>query len=74
MDLFASLLQDYEDKEVVEWIRYGWPTGRLPQLQDPTPSGWNHKGAEQFPQQLNKYIHKESRYGAVMGPYKDTIL
>ena len=28
VDLFASLLQDYKDKEVVEWIRYGWPTGQ----------------------------------------------
>ena len=65
-----ELLSHYEDREVVEWIRYGWPMGRLPILQDPAISNRNHKGATEYPQALEKYIDKESSHGAVMGPYK----
>ena len=35
LDRLEELLQEYQDKEIVEWIRYGWPTGRLPTLPDP---------------------------------------
>ena len=69
LKLFGSLLRDYEDKEVVEWMRYGWPTGRLPTLPNPGTSGKNHKGAEEHPKALQKYIEKEQTHGAVMGPF-----
>ena len=62
-------LQDYEDKEVVEWLHYGWPMGRLPTLPPPDTCVKNHKGATDFPQHLTNYISKERQKGAVMGPY-----
>ena len=43
--LMEELLRNYEDKEVVEWIRYGWPTGRLPTLPAPAQTGKTTKGA-----------------------------
>ena len=58
-----------EDAEVVEWIKYGWPTGRLPSLGNPELSNRNHKGASEYPEALEKYIQKEKSYGAVIGPY-----
>ena len=70
LKLFDSLLRNYKDREVVQWLRYGWPTGRLPSLPSPGQCKTNHKGASNYPKQLHKYISKESRYGAVMGPYK----
>ena len=70
LKLMENLLRDYEDAEVVQWLRYGWPTGRLPTLPGPDLSNRNHKGAVDFPEQLKRYIEKEGRYGAVMGPYK----
>ena len=69
LELLESLLTDYDDKEIVEWLRYGWPTGRLPGLAEPKIWGKNHKGAEEFPQALQAYIAKESQHGAIMGPY-----
>ena len=69
---FEELLEDYEDKEVVEWIRYGWPTGRLPSLPDPTVNFKNHKGATEHPQALKTYLKKEIRHEAVIGPYQKT--
>ena len=70
LDLMKELLKDYQDKEVVEWMKYGWPTGRLPSLQAPTRTFKNHKGATDHPQALREYINKEIRKGAVMGPFE----
>ena len=73
IELFSSLLADYEDREVVEWLKYGWPTGRLLTLQAPTLNKKNHKGATDFPEQMRKYIDKEVKYKAIMGPYKKIL-
>ena len=70
LDIMKELLSDYQDKEVVDWLRYGWPSGRLPTLQPPGWSMKNHKGASDFPEELQKYIDKEKNYGAVMGPFR----
>ena len=69
LDRFKELLQEYEDREVVEWIRYGWPTGRLPVLPEPAITNSNHKGATDHPEALQKYIKKENEHGAIMGYY-----
>ena len=71
LDRFEQLLEDYGDWEVVEWMRYGWPTHRLPTLTDPDKMGRNHKGASDFPEALKKYIVKESSKGAIMGPFDE---
>ena len=66
---FAELLHNYEDKEIVQWLCYGWPVGRLPTLPDPQLVNKNHKGANEFPEALQKYLEKEKSYEAVMGPF-----
>ena len=71
VQLFRSLLINYEDKEVVEWLQYGWPIGRLPTLEDPAISKKNHRGAMDHPEHLQRYIRKEAKYQAVTWPYKD---
>ena len=69
LELMESLLNGYEDQEVVEWLRYGWPSGRLPTMADPVWSNKNHKGAADHPEALEKYITKELGKQAIMGPY-----
>ena len=69
LEAFEQKLTEYENKEVVEWLRYGWPTGRLPTLPEPAWCGKNHKGASEHPQALRRYIEKEKDRGAVMGPF-----
>ena len=71
LDLMQQLLQEYEDKDMVEWLRYGWPAGRLPTLPDPKLATKNHTGATDHPAALRAYIAKEQSKGAVMGPYKN---
>ena len=70
LNRLEQLLQDYHDKEVVEWLCYGWPTGRLPNMAEPQKTYKNHKGATDFPEALQKYIEKEIKKGAVMGPFE----
>ena len=70
LELLECLLAEYEDKEIVEWLRFGWPMGRLPTLKDPCRSNKNHTGAADYPQELRRYIAKELEHEAVMGPYK----
>ena len=69
LNLLQDLLEDYPDREIVEWLRYGWPSGRLPTLPAPAQSFKNHKGAVDHPEALTSYIHKETSKGAVMGPF-----
>ena len=49
-------------------MKYGWPIGRLPSLQDPRTTFKNHKGASEHPEALRKYINKELRHNAIIGP------
>ena len=69
IELLEDLLQDYEDKEIVEWMKYGWPIGRLPTMEEPAISFKNHKGATEYPEALIKYIEKENNHGAIIGPF-----
>ena len=70
VDKLEELLKDYEDKEVVNGLRYGWPTGRLPTMAKPQKKFKNHKGATDHPAALKKYIEKEKQKGAILGPYR----
>ena len=70
LELLEELLQDYEDKEILEWLKYGWPSGRLPTLPEPEKTFKNHKGATDHPLALRKYIKKELLSGAVIGPFQ----
>ena len=71
LTLLQSLLEGYHDQEVVEWLKYGWPIGRLPTLEDPQVTTKNHKGATDYPEALQKYIEKEHKHNAIMGPYNN---
>ena len=67
IELLEALLTDYHDKDLIEWMRYGWPVGRLPTLPDPQITFKNHKSATDYPEALDKYIQKEDSYNAIIG-------
>ena len=68
VELFDKLLTGYHDRDLIEWMKYGWPIGRLPTMKDPTPTFKNHQSATEYPEALEKYIKKEQSYGAIIGP------
>ena len=69
VQLLENLLSGYHDREVVQWIKYGWPVSRPLNWRDPTPSFENHASAEQFLEDVENYIAKELDRKATMGPF-----
>lgn len=68
IDLLQQLLQGYEDMEVVEWLKFGWPTGRPLNCPETKSLLINHKGANLFPQHIDNYFKTEISQGATIGP------
>ena len=63
LELLDSLLRGYEDREVVTWLRFGWPVSRPPNIVDPVPTYKNHQSAVEFPEAINTYLNKEINRG-----------
>ena len=67
-----SLLQNYSDAQVCDFLEYGWPVGH-----DGSPFrssfSRNHSGATDFPDDIAKYLKKESSYKAIVGPFKTNL-
>lgn len=65
-ELMQQLVTSTCDREVVEFLKYGWPVnynGSHP------PITWaNHGGALRYKQHISEYIFKELKYGALVGP------
>ena len=69
LDLVDSLLEDYEDKLVAEFLRYGWPMTRniLPITNGSAKV--NHKGALEFPGAINHYLTTEHSNNTLLGSF-----
>ena len=70
IELLSSLLQGYEDSEVVQWLTYGWPISRPPNWEAPQPTFENHGSANSYPEVIDRYIDKEKSRGAVCRPFR----
>ena len=53
IDKWEQHCQDYEDKGVIDGMKYGWPTGRIPGKADPAKTYKNHAGAREQVLQAN---------------------
>ena len=69
LNLLENLLADYEDKLVVDFLRYGWPMSRsiLPLIN--RSAKINHKGALDFPDAINHYFATEHSNNTLLGPF-----
>ena len=70
IDLLTSLLTDYHDQQVIDFITFGFPICR----NEDHPlemGGRNHKGATEFEQQIDDYIANEIKLGATLGPFEN---
>ena len=65
----TSLLKDYPDNDIIEWIRFGFSMSRDPTAPDPIPAVINHRGALMFPNDISQYLQEEIRLGATIGPF-----
>ena len=65
--VFEQFLLDYQEREIIDWITYGFPIARDDNLPDPVPAKQNHLGATLFPSHIDAYIKKETELNAVLG-------
>ena len=64
-----SELKDYNDPQVVEFLKFGFPVDCcLPSTDLGIPL--NHKGATEFPAQIQQLLDKEVKLGDFIGPFK----
>ena len=75
IDLFEELLTDYEDKGIIQFIRYGWPVEAKQILHNnDNPFLTNQRGARRNVDKVNKYLKEEKLRGAIVGPFQENPL
>ena len=68
-DRWDVLLKDYHDRQVCDFLRYGWPvTYTAPSI--PTASKTNHASATRNPAAVDAFIEKELGKEALLGPFE----
>ncbi|VDI14398.1 Hypothetical predicted protein [Mytilus galloprovincialis] len=70
IDFFKFMLTDYFDRNICQFLEFGFPIG----CENCTEFSsekivQNHKGAVEFPDDLEKYLKKEIEKKAVLGPF-----
>ena len=69
VDIWPSYLQHYQDRIIVDFLRYGWPINyKSPVFASSTFK--NHLSALRNAVQLSSYISKELSYQSAFGPFR----
>ena len=69
LDLFNSLLRNYEDKELISFLKFGWPIshdGKSGSTKVPV----NWPGARKNIEEVKQYFALELSNNAVLGPFQ----
>ena len=70
LEIFSQMLgPEYDDLAVLEFLKYGWPSNRLPTAPSPIMSKCNHASAINNPKYVSEYLDKEIARGSVIGPF-----
>ena len=69
LDLLENLLKNYNDKLIVDFLRYGLPTSRSILPLTNSLAKVNHKGALQFPDGIIHYLATEHSNNMLLGPF-----
>lgn len=71
LDLWHSLLVEYSDSVVCEFLQFGWPVGfNYDEFSfAPMTTFRNHKGGTDFPSAVADYLFRETALGAACGPF-----
>ena len=68
IDYLERELRDYEDKEVLEFLKFGYPLGIVGQVAGRGVVS-NHRSAVDHPEQMSKYVEEEVSDRAVIGGF-----
>jgi hypothetical protein len=67
VDRFQEMLEDYDDKQLFELLRFGFPLDMTEEL-NPVKDTVNHTSAVKFPDEVKKFIMTELQQAALSGP------
>ena len=67
IDLFRHSLQDYDDKEVCQFLQFGFPLGLAEEIYL-EPALKNHKSSYSYYSYLDQFLHKEVNKLGISGP------
>ena len=72
MEFLRHMLSDYKDLQVCEFLEYGFPLGCSEDIKNLKPNSKvrNHKGARDFPLEIESYLESEISQGKVLGPFR----
>ena len=73
VNYLEAVLGEYQDREIIRYIKYGWPIDHDGRETNTTPPR-NHSSATSYPKDILGYLEKELMYGAVVGPFKHNPL
>ena len=62
------LLEEYHDKEILDFIKYGWPID-LKHVPGNIPIPNNQRGTVANPDELRRYVDKELTQRSIIGPF-----
>lgn len=68
-NFLATFVNEYHDKEVLDFAKFGWPlsTNSDP-IQSYIPS--NHASARENPKEIQKFLKKAERLNSILGPFE----
>lgn len=69
LDKLQLYLEGYEDKDIVDYLRYGWPVGCVDSGMQVMPV--NHKGAHLHAVEVSDYLQKQATKNTLIGPLKE---
>lgn len=69
-EFLTQELRDYDDNQIVEFCRYGWPISITNTEFKSRKIPRNHKSARDYPDQMSAYIAREQSEGTLMGPFQ----
>ncbi len=62
-------LVDYHDKEILNFVRYGWPIGLTEEVTQSKRFS-NHSSTNSYPVEMETYFRQEILEGNMLGPFK----
>ena len=70
MSVWYEKLVQYHDKDVCQYLEYGFPLDFNREKQLAYGDGRNHKGAREFPEFINSYFKRECDAFRIIGPFE----
>ena len=71
---WRSRLRHYPERDLCDFLKFGWPTGHASTLNIPASSQTNHRSARANPQIIAAFLSKECELGATCGPFSSNPL